>query len=281
MAFPLDYLAQIEAFAARSAPPRVKALHLPAEPEPGSERGEFCAVELEGGALGLSYVRLDDTLAALRARADLRGADPLALARGYAQPPAASASAARAARTLGLAAANALARCLFDRAGFVPPPSADSIAGIAPRPGETVGMVGFFKPLLPRILATGAKLVIVELREELAGERPGFRVTLDPGELAGLREVLATGTLLLNDTLDATLAHCRGAERLALIGPTLGCLPDALFARGVTHLGGSWVTEPAGFVASLRGGAPRGPHARKFTLTPADWPGFEALLARL
>ena len=40
-----------------SAPvPRVKALHLPPVPWNGSKDGEFGALELEDGSLGLSYV---------------------------------------------------------------------------------------------------------------------------------------------------------------------------------------------------------------------------------
>lgn len=274
MSFAVDYIAQLQTFAARAPLPRVKALHLPADPPPGSERGEFCALELEDGSIGLSYVLLEDTLVALRRVSLERGGDALALARLYAQGDGAL-------RTLGLAAANALTRCLFERAGFVPPASADSIADIDPQPGETVGMVGFFKPLVPRIVATGARLVVVELRADLVGQHDGYRVTLDAAELAHCRKVLATGTLLLNDTLDRTLAHCRGAERLALIGPSLGCLPDGLFARGVTSLGGSWITDPAAFVQTLPVGALRSAHARKFTLRAADWPGVDALLARL
>jgi uncharacterized protein (DUF4213/DUF364 family) len=142
-------------------------------------------------------------------------------------------------------------------------------------------MIGWFKPLVPRIVATGASLTIVELRADLVGEHEGWRVTLDAGELAGCRQVLATGTLLLNDTLERMLAHCRGAERFALIGPSVGCLPDALFARGVTQLGGSWITDPTAFVRTLGAGALRSAHARKFSLEAADYPGFEALLARL
>lgn len=274
MSFADDYLNQLQRFAERCPLPRVKALHLPSDPPPGSERGEFCALELEDGSIGLSYVLLEDTLVALRRVSLERGGDALSLARCYAQGSGAI-------RTLGLAAANAITRCLFDRAGFVPPASADSIADIDPRPGETVGMVGFFKPLVPRLVACGAQVLVVELRADLVGQHEGYRVTLDTAELAQCRKVLATGTLLLNDTLDGVLAHCRGAERLALIGPSLGCLPDGLFARGVTSIGGSWITDPTAFLQSLPVGALRSAHARKFTLRASDWPGVDALLSRL
>jgi hypothetical protein len=88
--------------------------------------------------------------------------------------------------------------------------------------------------------------------------------------------------VLLNDTLDAVLAACTRARHraFALIGPGAGCLPDALFARGVTLLGGTWIESPAGFKAALASGAPWSAFARKFALDAAGYPGFEALLAR-
>lgn len=270
-----DALQLLDRFAARVPLPRVVALHVPPTPPPGGLRGEFCALELDDGALGLSYVLLGDTLATLQAaRLDLRGADPLALAHEVGSDDTLR-------RTVAFAAVNALTRCLFDRAGFVPPKSADSLGGLAPAPGETVGMVGYFTPLVKRIVERGAKLVIVELREDLVRDDGSVRITTDPHELAGLRQVLATGTLMLNDSLDRMLGHCRGAAHLALIGPSVGAPPDPLFARGVTLLGGTWVRESRSFVESLVRGEPTGAFADKSALRPADYPGWEALLARL
>ncbi|WP_066337511.1 DUF364 domain-containing protein [Azohydromonas lata] len=271
-----DALALVDQLAALGPLPQVKALHLPPPPAPGAMRGEFAALELDDGSIGLSYVLLGDTWAGLRRereRMDLAGADALSLARLYA-------GGNPLLRTLGFAALNALTRHLFDRAGFVPPPSGDSLGALDPQPGETVGMIGYFTPLVPRIVERGARVLVVELRADLVGEREGVRVTLDAAELAGCAKVLSTGTLLLNDTLDHMLTHCRGARALALVGPSVGCPPDPLFARGVTQLGGSWITDAAGYVRALVDGASTGAMARKFTLAPGDYPGWSALLAR-
>jgi uncharacterized protein (DUF4213/DUF364 family) len=276
MRFATDYLAQLDAFAAQGPLPRVRALHLPPGRYAQDNRGEFCALELEDGSIGLSYVLLDDTLERLLDGADsfgLTGADALALAHRYVSDTGLW-------KTLGFAAANALTRCLYDRAGFRPDTSSDSIGHLNPQPGEKIGMIGKFTPLVRRITDSGARLTIVELNPELVGEHDGYRVTLDAAELSVCSKVVSTSTLLLNDTLDRMLTCCRNARWFAMIGPSAGCLPDALFSRGVTLLGGSWVNDSDGFKSALKRGASLGEHASKFALTADNYPGFERLLAR-
>jgi uncharacterized protein (DUF4213/DUF364 family) len=142
-------------------------------------------------------------------------------------------------------------------------------------------MVGLFPPLVERVIRTGARLTVVELRPELAGERDGWRVTLDPDALRRCGKVLSTSTVLLNDTLDALVARCAGASAFAVVGPGAGCLPDPLFARGVTLVGGTWPLDPPALLEAIRTGAPWGGAARKFALAREDYPGLEALLGRI
>ena len=274
-----ELVALLERFAERASLPRVRKLHLPPAEMANTKAGEFCAIELEDGSLGLSYVLLDASSRHLLAqRGDpglgLEGIDTLSLAREFAGAPGAR-------RALGFAAVNALTRCLFDRAGFVPADSGDSIGALAPAAGDHVGMIGLFPPLVRGIVSSGAKLTVVELRPDLAGEREGYRVTLDRNELATCNKVVATSTMLLNDSLDAMLAVCRHAKSFALIGPGAGCLPDPLFARGVTFVGGTWITDREQFCNALAAGASWTATARKVAIRREDYPGFDALLGRL
>jgi uncharacterized protein (DUF4213/DUF364 family) len=255
--------------------PAVRALHLPANAALGTKDGEFGALELEDGSIGLSYVLLGDTLSALQVAAPdagLAGQDPLALASAWTEADPAR-------RALGFAAVNALTRHLFDLAGYAPPAATDSLGGLDPRPGDHVGMVGLFPPLVPKVLAAGARLTVLERRADLAGPREGYEVTLDPATLAGCNKVLSTSTILLNASFDDILQAARGAQQLAIVGPGAGCLPDPLFRRGVTTLAGTWITDPAGLVAALASGAAWGANARKFALRREDYPGLAALLA--
>jgi uncharacterized protein (DUF4213/DUF364 family) len=245
--------------------PRVRALHLPPAPTPGQKHGEFVAVELDDGSIGLGYALLGDTWSALRELAPKTGgssaagpgADALALAGGWRHDDP-------AARAVGLAAVNALSRHVLDRAGIVPPAAADALGGLTPRPGDHVGMVGLFPPLLAPLRATGARITVLELRADLVGARDGVEITLDPGALAGCQQVLCTATTLLNHTLDGVLAACRGAREFALVGPGAGCLPEPLFRHGVTCVAGTWITDAAGLIDALVQGRPWGRCARKF-----------------
>jgi uncharacterized protein (DUF4213/DUF364 family) len=267
MGIATELLIDLECHLAGHAAPRIRALHLPPTPWNGSKDGEFGAIALDDGTIGLSYLLLDDALARLSARRDdwPVGADALAVAREWCD----GADGAR--RAVGFATLNALSRLCFDRAGFVPPPATDSIAGLDPQRGEHVGMVGHFPPLLQAVTASGARLTVLELRADLAGNHDGYRVTLDPAELQTCDKVLATSTVLLNGTLDAVLANCTKASEIALIGPGAGCLPGALFARGVTVVGGLWVVDAPALVAALTRGESWGKMAKKFVLTRGDW----------
>lgn len=266
----------LERLAGSGPLPKVRALHLPPAAMANTKAGEFCAIELEDGSLGLSYVLLDASTKNLVASAGdaglgLEGADALAVARWFTGAPGAR-------RALGFAAVNALTRCLFDRAGFVPGASPDSIGMLDPVAGDHIGMIGLFPPLVGSIVQAGARLTVVELRADLAGDRAGYRVTIDRNELAPCNKVIATSTMLLNDSLDAMLAVCAGARDIAVIGPGAGCLPDPLFARGVTLVGGTWITDREAFVAALARGDSWTAAARKVAIRREDYPGFEALL---
>ncbi len=119
------------------------------------------------------------------------------------------------------------------------------------------------------------------MRIGLFGSLDGALVTGDAAALAPCMQVLATATLVLIGTLERMRAACPAARRFALVGPSAGMLPDALFARGVTHLGGAWMHDPAECLRGMPGGGARGQAARKFALDAADYPGADALIERM
>lgn len=255
--------------------PRIKAIHLPRLETADDRRGEFCAVELDDGSMGLSYALLDGTLHKLHA-ADLEGRmagrDAIEWLRD-------SSADDLVAATLGFATVNAITRHVFDRAGFKPAASGDSFGGLAPGGGDHVGMVGFFSPIVPRIVATGAALTVLELKPEYAGDFDGYRVTLNREDLAVCNKIICTSTVLLNNTLQSVMSQCTGAERFVLLGPGASCLPDPLFRMGVMALAGAWISDPVAVIDALNSGESWSRHAYKFVLAQNDYPGLDQLLA--
>ncbi len=258
----------------RLGSPRVRALHLP--PANGTKEAEFCALELDDGSIGFAYIQLDATESPLRERhgaRSLSGIDAASLAAGFATGDP-------VARALGFATINALSQGLFARARWVPRAGGDPLGAIDPQRGEHIGMIGLFTPLVPIILRSGARLTVLELRSELVRDEPQLRVTVDPAALATCDKVVSTCTVILNDTLDAVLEACRHAGRIAIVGPTAGCVPDPLFERGVDSLGGRRVVDRERFLQAFRSGAKWGEYAAKYVIARDDYPGIDDLLAR-
>jgi len=255
-------------------PVRVARVVLPPLADKPGKEGEFCAVQLDDGSVGLAFTLLDGTLAALHARGADSGRAAMDLVRGYADGDG-------GARALGLAAINALTRRLFDRSGFLPDDSIDSFGSLRLAPGDRLGMVGHFTPLIEQARALGIPVTVLELKPELVREEPGLVVTLDARRLAGCNKIVSTSTLLLNDTFEAVSAAWRGAAAVAVVGPSAGCPPDPLFAAGVSAVGTAWIADADAFLDRVAAGEKWGATSRKVTLTPQQYPGLDALLARI
>lgn len=272
-------LAQLDEIAQRFPPAPVARLHLPLQSPTGQPHdAEFCAIELADGGFGLSYVLLGDTLHDLLRNhgrgKPLEGADPMALARGLSGGGSVE-------RALALAAINAMTDAVWRRAGYQPPPAGNSLGDITLTANDHLGMIGFFPPLVRRIEAAGGRLSVVEMNAEMVARQrerfPGVHITLERAPLAECNLVVGTSTMLLNDTLEAMLAAAPRASRFAVIGPSAGLWPDALFERGVTLLGGTRVVDPAAFRHAMAAGASWSGATQKFAIDRAGWPGWRAL----
>ena len=281
-----ELLAQLEAIAQRFKPAPIARLHVPADrcESAGPRDAAFCAIELQDGSFGLSYLMLGDTLQQLLRHEDVSGGDlplqgrcPLELARRFATHDGLD-------RALALACINALTDSVWRQLGYEPAPAGNSLGDIDLHRGDHLGMIGFFPPLVRQVQATDAELTVVELSQDMVRRQqarfPGVRITTDRAALAPCNVVVGTSTMLLNDTLDAMLAAAPRASRFAVIGPSAGLWPDALFARGVRLMGGTRIVDGAGFRAAMASGASWSATARKFALSADGWPGWRTLLAR-
>ena len=272
-----ELLNLVEAVAERVELPLIKWVYIP-EPDPGPNRHtEFGIVALQDGSAGLYYAWLGASQKGMGSRYEPQefiGKHPLELARYFAGDDEADCS-------LGLAAINAISRCIYEKADFRPQDAADSMGILDIAASDHVGMVGYFPSLVRRLKNKGIKLTVIEKKPLFQKQQENFMVTADPEKLSACNKVIITASTLLNNSIDEILDYAGGAERKVVIGPTAGFFPDPLFSRGVAAIGGSEILSATTAQQRLSENKGLGDSARKFLISKPDYPGLERIIHNL
>ena len=268
-----EYLELSGALATALPPLSASALFLPPLPSDGDRGDCFGILFLSDGSAGPFYVALDDALARLQRRCRNGWAPDT----GTAELLAGFASGDPAERALALGVFNAMSQSLMRRAGFTPG-SAQKM--VAPLPGETIGMVGFFGRLARPWSAAGVPIRVLELEPTRVEDLPGISLVDDPAALAVCDRVVCTSSVLVNQTLDDIIAGVGDAGRIELVGPSGSGLPDIPLARGVRSVGGVYFAEAIALSEALRESGHWGKAGMKYTLDADGYPGFSALAAQ-
>lgn len=195
----------------------------------------YTAVKLDDGACGLAATLRDETTSCctvVKEAGELTGRDAYSLAS-----LALSTDALESA--LGVATINAIVN--GQDKGSIP---GDILEHLAITPDHTVGMVGYFKPLIEPIRGRCHRLYIFERRLLDLGLGPG-REEVYPDWAVNLLlprcdVAIITGATIVNKTIDHLLGLCRG--EIAIAGPTTPLSP--VFAdHGVSYLFGVKVQD--------------------------------------
>jgi uncharacterized protein (DUF4213/DUF364 family) len=250
--------------------PRVRRVYVPPVRH-DKAHADFGLVILDDGSAGLFYVSQEEPLSRLReaTTGTTTGSPAWELARVLNSHDAGR-------RGLAFGAVSAITQHFLKRAGYKIP----TRRGMDYTPQDHVGMVGLFPSLVDRLRQRRIPLTVIEQRTELMQSDTNFQVTLDPAQLSTCNKSLCTAATLLNDTIDDILPHCAGATWITVIGPSAGCLPDPLFARGVHAVGGSRVIDAEALLARMRSGEPWRDSVEKYVLEAGQYPGFATLRAR-
>jgi len=108
---------------------------------------------------------------------------------------------------------------------------------------DNVVMIGLFKPLIPSILEKTNKLIVLErnpFKMENVEVLPDFAAEYI---VPKADVVIATGSTLVNKTLDRLLELSKNTREFILLGPTASVIPDPLFERGVTAIMGVHIID--------------------------------------
>ena len=279
MSIVAEYIKLAETVASQIELPKVNRLYLPDLEETPEIRDEFGLLFLESGTVAPFYASLPGALDSLwkifpvDTNIELNLLDLIRLFEGR----------DLASKAIALGAFNAMSQFIMARAGLLPLREAAGVnmGSGKPRAGERVGMVGYFCPLIDKLLARDVEVLVLERQPERVELRPGLTLSQNPADLASCRIVLCTAATLINDSIDELLNHCQGAENFSLIGPSGSGLPDVLFDRGVDAVGGVYFADENQINIKLRVRESWGSAGQKYQLTPENYPGYKTLLSRI
>jgi uncharacterized protein (DUF4213/DUF364 family) len=257
--------------------PLISRVYMP-EPHPAADKDtEFGVVVLEDGSAGLYYAWMGVSQSGMNQRYAARefaGMKPIELAQFFHADNEAD-------RSLGLAAINAISQFTFRKTGYKLNRSGNSMGELNAKPGDHIGMVGYFPSLVKRLRAQKVRVTVIEKKAEFVQNDGLVEVTLDIKALKLCNKILSTSTVLLNDSVDELLTHTKQAETLVMLGPTAGFFPDPFFERGVSSIGGSSIIDADKAISGLNHEEGLGENADKYIIKKNNYPGLEVLLASL
>ena len=150
-------------------------------------------------------------------------------------------------RAIAVAAINAVSqKILFDgNEMYAITYDADPLDLIRIEKGDSVAMIGAFTPYIKRLEGEVKNLYVIE-RNRSAMLKDNKRTYPEDSIKKLLPKadiVIVTGATIVNGTIDNILSLSKKAREIALVGPTASMLPDGLFNRGATIMGGVQVED--------------------------------------
>lgn len=276
MSITSDFIKIIEKISDRISIPNIKDIIIPKK-ESNQKVSNFAVVALEDNTIGIIFINLTNSVKQefFNLKSDQYKRIPaLNLAKMFESKDLFK-------KSLGLGGINAISQYLFKKSQFSFEDVSDSLGLLEIDKHDIVGMVGFFPPLVKHIENIGSKLIIIEKKEELLKKAMNWNVTLDPSELNSCNKILITSTTVLNETVDEILKHCQAAQKISIIGPTAGFLPDPLFKRGINIIGGTRVVDPTLLVNSIQNNVKWAGSAKRYVIKKNNYIGYEKLLNKL
>lgn len=242
-----------------------------------SKKSNFGAIRLEDGTIGLVFLNLTPKIRELASQLNVDqfiGVNPAELANEFG-------SSDNLKKMLGLGAINSISQHIFKRSEFPLNFTTDSLGLLNLKAQDRVGMVGFFPPLVKKIETIGIPLIVIEKKAHLIKKTEKWEVTLEPSRLRECNKVLCTSTAVLNDSIDEILRYCSKAEKISIIGPTAGFIPDPLFTRGVDIVGSTFINNTSLFMELIRQKKRWGSATRKYCIQKRNYPGIDLLLNQI
>lgn len=144
---------------------------------------------------------------------------------------------------IGIATVNALSSIYLDmhpKAYLIS--KGNTLDYVALEKEDTVVFVGRINPLIKRMEGKVKRILVLE-RDSMRREKGDLPDTACEEVMPQANVALITGTALANGSIDYLLELSKGAREIAIVGASASLVPDPLFRRGVTILGGIRVLD--------------------------------------
>lgn len=140
--------------------------------------------------------------------------------------------------SIGVSAINALLQNKL-QSGFTQKNAMDVIDV---RPEDTIGMIGYYKPVLDKYGSSLKKIYIFE--RSMTDDINMYPDWAEEMYLPECDVVIITGTTVVNKTIDHILAMCKNAREIVIMGPTTPLCPEVFKGYGVNLIAGVKVCDP-------------------------------------
>lgn len=144
---------------------------------------------------------------------------------------------------VGIATVNALSHMLRDVKPEKFPTSNIDILDLI-KPDDRVAMVGYFGPLIPKILKITNKLTVLEKREIESPETRTLHSKKAREVFPTSDVIILSASTLANRTFDELLSLRGTAREVVLLGPSAPLYPAPFFERGITAVMGTRIIDP-------------------------------------
>ncbi len=273
-----EYIKLAQNIAAAIDVPTITAIHLPRADEEVEKTDKFGFIFLQGGSAGPFYTSLNEDLEELwRLYPDGRSCvqDTMDVIGQLNSP-------SQALRALALGAFNALSQHVMRRAGYSTLKSPkNSPAFNKLISGETIGMIGFFAPLIDHYIEQNIRVLVLEKNPDRVELKEGLGLSTDPTDLSTCQHILCTASTLINGTLLNILENCKSAKSFTLVGPSASGLPDVLLRHGVDIVAGTLFHDMDGLRTALSAQESWGHTGSKFEIRNDNYPGLPYLLDKI
>ncbi len=113
--------------------------------------------------------------------------------------------------------------------------------GMEITPEDTVGMIGFIKPVAKTLSSQVKKLYVFDEGVSLyEGTVRVCGMDQQPVLLPECTKMIITGSSTINGSIDNLLEMCTNAQQIALVGSSTPMFPEGWKGTNVTALAGSW-----------------------------------------